>query len=55
MVLINLISLPDNHELAAPTGVTETTREAKDYFHPTNKNIVFWDLPGIGMSKYVFL
>jgi len=37
---------------AAETGVIETTREAKAFSHPDNKNLVFWDLPGIGTSNF---
>ena len=43
--------LKDDDKDAAKTGVTETTTEAKGYRHPRNKNIVFWDLPGIGTPK----
>ena len=43
--------LKDDDKDAAKTGVTETTTQAKSYRHPRNKNIVFWDLPGIGMYQ----
>ena len=44
--------LKDDDKDAAKTGVTETTTEAKGYRHPRNRNIVFWDLPGIGTPKF---
>ncbi|XP_028404265.1 interferon-inducible GTPase 1-like [Dendronephthya gigantea] len=34
--------------LGARSGSTETTKVPKSYQHPTNPNILFWDLPGIG-------
>jgi hypothetical protein len=43
------IRLADDDELAAETGITEITREATVYPHPTNKKILFCDLPAIGM------
>ena len=42
----------DDDELAAATGTTETTRIPTCYKHPTNPNILFWDLPGIGTLNY---
>ena len=42
----------DDDKDAAETGVTETTTEPKGYRHPRNKNIVFWDLPGIGTPNF---
>ncbi|KAK9969962.1 hypothetical protein ABG768_028103 [Culter alburnus] len=33
---------------AAPTGVTETTKEATMYEHPGMPNVKIWDLPGTG-------
>ena len=44
--------LDDDDELAAHTGVVETTREPIYYPHPANPNIRFWDLPGIGTPNY---
>ncbi|XP_046843681.1 interferon-inducible GTPase 1-like [Xenia sp. Carnegie-2017] len=37
---------------AAAVDVTETTKKATRYLHPKHKNIIFWDLPGIGTPKY---
>jgi hypothetical protein len=42
----------DNDVRAANTGITETTREPTPYKYPTNSNICFWDLPGIGTVNY---
>ena len=36
-------------EGAAKTGVVQTTFEPAVYLHPENKQIKFWDLPGIGI------
>ena len=41
--------LKDGEEGAAKTGVTQTTFESAVYVHPENKQIKFWDLPGIGI------
>jgi hypothetical protein len=43
------IRLADDDKMAAETGITEITTEPTVYPHPTNKKIVFWDLPAIGM------
>ena len=32
---------------AAPVGIVETTKEAKEYLYPDNENIALWDLPGV--------
>ncbi|XP_069041458.1 interferon-inducible GTPase 5-like isoform X2 [Lepisosteus oculatus] len=40
--------LDDEHPDAAPTGVTETTREVTPYAHPRIPTVRLWDLPGIG-------
>ncbi|XP_046843671.1 interferon-inducible GTPase 1-like [Xenia sp. Carnegie-2017] len=37
---------------AAPVGVTEMTNKPTKYLHPQHKNIIFWDLPGIGTPGY---
>uniref|UniRef100_A0A668S030 IRG-type G domain-containing protein n=1 Tax=Oreochromis aureus TaxID=47969 RepID=A0A668S030_OREAU len=47
-----LRELSDGDEGAAPTGVTETTSEVKPYPHPNYPNVTFWDLPGIGTTKF---
>ncbi|KAM6911763.1 interferon-inducible GTPase 5-like [Lycodopsis pacificus] len=44
--------LDDEDEGAAPTGVVETTSVATPYPHPHHPNVVFWDLPGIGTTKF---
>ncbi|XP_062863652.1 interferon-inducible GTPase 1-like [Trichomycterus rosablanca] len=50
---INAIrGLSDDDEGAAETGVTETTTEPTPYQHPTMPNVTFWDLPGIGTTKF---
>ena len=38
--------------MAASTGIVETTRVPTPFEHPTNPNIRFWDLPGIGTTNY---
>ncbi|XP_028404317.1 interferon-inducible GTPase 5-like [Dendronephthya gigantea] len=46
---INAIrGLRSSHPLGAETGSTETTKVPSSYEHPTNPNIRFWDLPGVG-------
>uniref|UniRef100_A0A3B4HCB0 IRG-type G domain-containing protein n=1 Tax=Pundamilia nyererei TaxID=303518 RepID=A0A3B4HCB0_9CICH len=47
-----LRDLSDGDEGAAPTGVTETTSEVTSYPHPNYPNVTFWDLPGIGTTKF---
>lgn len=42
----------DSDSQAAETGVTETTKKPTYFLHPLNKNIRFWDLPGIGTPDY---
>ena len=44
--------MDDGHAFAANTGVVESTDVPTAYQHPTNPNIVFWDLPGIGTEKF---
>ncbi len=44
--------MEDGDEKAAKTGVVETTRVPTRFEHPTNPNIRFWDLPGIGTPNY---
>ncbi|XP_068715224.1 interferon-inducible GTPase 1-like [Montipora foliosa] len=53
---INTIrELVEDDEGAAPVGVVECTKEPTAYVHPTNPNIKFWDLPGIGTPNYPYL
>ncbi|XP_063353858.1 interferon-inducible GTPase 5-like [Pelmatolapia mariae] len=42
----------DEDSLSAPTGVTETTLEVTPYPHPNYPNVMLWDLPGIGTTKF---
>ena len=42
----------DDVDGAAEVGDTECTTEPTAYDHPTNHNIKFWDLPGIGTPNY---
>ncbi|KAL4597546.1 hypothetical protein GN956_G25935 [Arapaima gigas] len=44
--------LGDEDPEAAPTGVTETTLEAKAYAHPGTPTVRLWDLPGIGTPSF---
>lgn len=44
--------LYEDDEGAAPVDVTECTTEPTPFDHPTNTNIKFWDLPGIGTPDY---
>ncbi|XP_046843657.1 uncharacterized protein LOC124437775 [Xenia sp. Carnegie-2017] len=37
---------------AAPVGINDVTKKPTPYLHPNNKNIIFWDLPGIGTPTY---
>uniref|UniRef100_H3C684 IRG-type G domain-containing protein n=2 Tax=Tetraodon nigroviridis TaxID=99883 RepID=H3C684_TETNG len=39
-------------EKAAPTDVVETTAEVIGYPHPNYPNVILWDLPGIGTTKF---
>lgn len=50
---VNAIRGIDNgDEGAAPTGSIESSKEALPYFHPNDPNIILWDCPGIGTTKY---
>uniref|UniRef100_A0A3Q3ER31 Interferon-inducible GTPase 5-like n=1 Tax=Kryptolebias marmoratus TaxID=37003 RepID=A0A3Q3ER31_KRYMA len=44
--------MKNDDEGAAPTGVTETTVDVKEYPHPKYPNVIFSDLPGIGTTKF---
>ncbi|XP_060595184.1 interferon-inducible GTPase 5-like [Ruditapes philippinarum] len=49
--LINaMLDLKDDDEGAAVSD--ETTKKRTKYQHPENKNIVFWDLPGVGTNNF---
>ncbi|XP_062917413.1 interferon-gamma-inducible GTPase 10-like [Mobula hypostoma] len=37
---------------AAKSGTTETTTEPTGYSHPTLLNVHYWDLPGIGSTRF---
>ncbi|XP_045170383.2 T-cell-specific guanine nucleotide triphosphate-binding protein 2-like [Mercenaria mercenaria] len=37
---------------AAPVGVVQTTAEVKQYPHPEHKNLILWDLPGVGTPEF---
>ncbi|XP_031221616.1 interferon-inducible GTPase 1-like [Mastomys coucha] len=51
--LINALrEVKPEEESAAEVGVTETTREIKPYEHPKVKNLILWDLPGIGTPDF---
>ncbi|XP_067903991.1 interferon-inducible GTPase 5-like [Heterodontus francisci] len=39
-------------EGAAKTGNVETTMEPAQYSHPSLPNVNFWDLPGVGTTKF---
>ncbi|XP_074615929.1 interferon-inducible GTPase 5-like [Acropora palmata] len=44
--------LYEDDDEAAPVGVIKCTREPTAYDHPTNSNIKFWNLSGIGTPNY---
>jgi predicted GTPase len=51
--LINTLrGLSPAQEGAATIGTVETTMAPVAYEHPNYKNIVFWDLPGMGTPSY---
>ncbi|XP_052787384.1 uncharacterized protein LOC128222434 isoform X1 [Mya arenaria] len=52
--LINTIRgmVPD-HPLAAMVDVVEATVKPMPYPHPTNKNVILWDLPGVGTPNFL--
>ncbi|XP_018410113.1 PREDICTED: interferon-inducible GTPase 5-like [Nanorana parkeri] len=50
---INVIrGLGDEDEGSAKTGVVETTVVATRYSHPRLRNVIYWDLPGIGTAHF---
>ncbi|KAK0141956.1 Interferon-inducible GTPase 5 [Merluccius polli] len=50
---INAFRGIDNRdETAAPTGVVETTMKPESYPHPRYPNVILWDLPGVGTTKF---
>uniref|UniRef100_A0ABM5ERV6 Interferon-inducible GTPase 5-like n=1 Tax=Pogona vitticeps TaxID=103695 RepID=A0ABM5ERV6_9SAUR len=51
--LVNALrGMADNEKDSSETGVTETTREVKEYPHPTMPKVTIWDLPGIGTPEF---
>ncbi|XP_062916602.1 interferon-inducible GTPase 5-like [Mobula hypostoma] len=44
--------LRNTDEGAAEVGVTETTMEPTKYPHPSQPNVSYWDLPGIGSINF---
>ncbi|GCC21740.1 interferon-inducible GTPase 5-like [Chiloscyllium punctatum] len=44
--------LRDGDKGAAKTGPTETTMKPTSYPHPNLPTVIFWDLPGIGTTKF---
>lgn len=50
---INVIrGLGDEDEGSAGTGVIETTVVATPYSHPRHRNVKYWDLPGMGTTRF---
>ena len=47
-----LLRLDDDDDGAAQVDVNECTGKPESYDHPTNQNVKFWDLPGIGSPQY---
>ena len=44
--------IDNRDETAAPTGVVETTMEPESYPHPRYPNVILWDLPGVGTTRF---
>jgi predicted GTPase len=44
--------LTADDEGAAAVGVTECTTDIRDYCHPNNPLLKFWDLPGVGTDRF---
>lgn len=50
---VNVFRGIDNRDKeAAPTDVVETTRKPEPYPHPRHPNVILWDLPGIGTTRF---
>ncbi|XP_068099464.1 interferon-inducible GTPase 5-like [Hyperolius riggenbachi] len=50
---INVVrGLSDEDEGAAPTGMNQITMDPTPYPHPLYKNVIIWDLPGIGTPDF---
>ena len=45
-------SVTADDENATEVVLNETTVEPKEYYHPKNSKIKFWDFPGTGTPKY---
>lgn len=51
--LINaLLSLKNDHPLAAEIGFVETTNAIRCFAHPVFERIKFWDIPGAGTQNH---
>ncbi|KAK0131910.1 Interferon-inducible GTPase 5 [Merluccius polli] len=44
--------IDDEDERAAPTGNVETTVKPESFPHPRHPNVIIWDLPGVGTTKF---
>lgn len=50
---VNLVrDVKEGEEGYAKVGRGNTTRSPTAYFHPDNKHIVYWDLPGVGTLEF---
>lgn len=47
-----ILGLEDSPEEKAETGVIEMTKSIKPYSNKHNKNVIFWDLPGVGTPSF---
>ncbi|XP_062916613.1 interferon-inducible GTPase 5-like [Mobula hypostoma] len=47
-----MIGLQNTDPRAAKSGYKETTKEATGYPHPSQSNVRYWDLPGIGSVNF---
>lgn len=48
----SILGLEDEEDDAAPTGITETTKDCKQYKSKKHPNVIFWDLPGVGTPSF---